>query len=198
MKVHVSDSFFESLRILQRYEAWHNRMWRALTRDFWIFLKNVWKFRQELWSHRWWDYSFTLQMIQRSLIIMEKGMHGGMEIPETRDKKIAKMQRAIQILDNIIENKYIDMAEEELGPIYYTQLDFAPVEGKPDLFQLVDNDTPEEKSHNSKVYKRSDEIETQEWKELWEIFQGQDFNKFNKEIDWSKQFDGSGLKSWWD
>jgi hypothetical protein len=129
---------------------------------------------------------------------MEKDMHRGMEVRETREKKIEKMQRAIQILDNIIESRYIDMAEEQLGPLYRTELDFAPVEGSPDLFQIVDNETPEEKSHNSKVYERSVEIENQEWKELWEIFQGQDYDKFNKDIDWTEQFDGSGLKGWWD
>jgi hypothetical protein len=198
MKVNLTNTFFESLEKIQRYEAWHNRAWRALTRDFWIFLKNVWKFRKELWDHRWWDYSFTLQMIRRSLIIMERGMHDGMEVRETLDKKIEKMQRAIQILDNIIDSRYIEMAEAELGPLYHVELEFETVENRSDLFQIVDRCSPEEKSHNSRVYSRSNELEKVEWGELWEIFQGQDYDKFNKEIDWTKQFDGSGLRNWWD
>lgn len=191
MKVNATDSFFESLRR-------HNRMWRAVTSDLWQFFKNVWRFRKELWSHRWWDYSFTLQMLRKSLIVMEEGMHRGMEIRETREKKIQKMQRAIQILDNILDSEYINMAEEELGKTHYRELDFKPVEGKEDLYKIVDDDTPEEKEHNRKVYERSDYLEKQEWAELWRIFDGQDYDKFNKEKEWNDQFDGSGLKNWWD
>lgn len=198
MKVGASDSFFESLKRLARYEAWHNRMWRAVTRDLWEFLKNVWKFRKELWAHRWWDYSFTLQMLRRSLIVMEKGMHAGMEVRETRDKKIEKMQRAIQILDNIIDSRYIGMAEYELGEIHHRELKFKPVEGKENLYELDDESTPEEYEHNKKVYERSDELESQEWAELWRILEGQDYSKIDKNVDWNSQFDGTGLKGWWD
>jgi hypothetical protein len=28
--------------------------------------------------------------------------------------------------------------------------------------------------------------------------QGQDYDKFKKAKDWNEQFDGSGLRSWWD
>jgi hypothetical protein len=130
-----------------------------------------------------------------------------MEIRETRDKKIEKMQRAIQILDNILDDKYTEMAELELGEIIYRPWEFEETGDTTDnplgeksekLYRLVDNDTPEEKEHNSKVFARSREIEEAEWNELWIIFRGQDYDKFNKNVDWNKQFDGSGLRSWWD
>jgi hypothetical protein len=63
---------------------------------------------------------------------------------------------------------------------------------------LVDNETEEEKAHNKKVYERASEIEEQEWNELFELLKGQDYKNFNKEIDWYKQFNGSGIKNWWD
>jgi hypothetical protein len=198
MKMSFSDSFFNSLDKLQRYEAWHNRMWRAITRDFWQFLKNIWRFREELWAHRWWDYRFTLEMLRKSLVIMEKGMHNGVEVHETRSKKIEKMQRAIAILNNIIDDSYIKMAEDELGEIIYRDWEFEDVPDQPGYSRLIDNETPEEREHNSKVFARSRELEEIEWKEFWEIMQGQNYDKFNKEEDWNKQFDGSGLRSWWD
>jgi hypothetical protein len=37
-----------------------------------------------------------------------------------------------------------------------------------------------------------------EWEELWIIIQGQDYTKFDKDIDWYEQFDGTGLRGWWD
>jgi hypothetical protein len=63
---------------------------------------------------------------------------------------------------------------------------------------LVDKDTPEERAHNKKVFERSSEIEEQEWNELLSILKGQDTTKFDKGLDWYEQFDGSGLKNWWD
>jgi hypothetical protein len=173
-------------------------MWRAITRDFWQFLKNIWRFREELWAHRWWDYRFTLEMLRKSLVIMEKGMHNGVEVHETRSKKIEKMQRAIAILNNIIDDSYIKMAEDELGEIIYRDWEFEDVPDQPGYSRLIDNETPEEREHNSKVFARSRELEEIEWKEFWEIMQGQNYDKFNKEEDWNKQFDGSGLRSWWD
>jgi hypothetical protein len=198
MKINAKDSFFESLERLSAYEAWHNRLWRAVTGDLWKFFKNVWAFRRELWEHRWWDYRFTIIMLRRSLVIMEKGMHDGMEIRETRDKKIEKMKRAIQILNNISDDSYISMAEKELGNLVMKPMEFIPLEENPELYEMVDNETPEEAEHNRKIFKRSTELEQQEWQELWQIFQGQDYDKFNKEEDWNEQFDGSGLKGWWD
>ena len=43
-----------------------------------------------------------------------------------------------------------------------------------------------------------EEIEKQEWNELFQILKGQDYAKFNKKTDWNEQFDGTGLKGWWD
>lgn len=137
-------------------------------------------------------------MLKRSLVIMEAGMHDGIEIMETRSKKIEKMQRAIKILENITDDCYIGMAEAELGEIVRHDWEFEEVEDSPGHMRLIDKDTPEEAEHNRKVFARSRELETAEWKELWIIFQGQDYDKFNKETDWNKQFDGTGIQSWWD
>jgi hypothetical protein len=90
------------------------------------------------------------------------------------------------------------MAEKELGELMIHDWEFEPVPDKPGYSQLVDNDTDEEKEHNKKVFNRAREIGEQEWNELFEILKGQDTSKFDKDIDWYKQFDGSGLRGWWD
>ena len=53
-------------------------------------------------------------------------------------------------------------------------------------------------ANNSKIFDLSRKLEEDEWKELWTIFQGQDYTKFDKNIDWNKQFDGTGLRGYWD
>jgi hypothetical protein len=198
MKVNFGNSFFDSLKDWARYDAWYNKLWRAITRDLWQFFKNIWRFKRELWEHRWWDYRFTIIMLRRSLIIMEAGLRDGMEIPETRNKKIEKINRAIQILDNISEDNYISMAEKELGNLIMKDFEWKPSDTHPECYELVDNETEEEKNHNRKIFKLSTELEQQEWKEIWSILQGQDYDKFDKETDWNKQFDGTGLRGWWD
>jgi hypothetical protein len=163
-----------------------------------------------LWNHRWWDYRYTLEALQTSLEIMEAKMHDGIEVRESRDKKIAKMQRAIQILKNINDDRYIEMAEEEFGELYLRDWDFEDVPDKPGYSQLVDNETPFEKRHNRKVFNRARKLEDMEWKELWKIFEGQDirgYKKFEKTLtdeqkrktdSYYQWFDGSGLNGWWD
>jgi hypothetical protein len=102
------------------------------------------------------------------------------------------------------------MAESELGEVVHHPWEFEDVEDNPRCSRLVDNDTPEEKEHNRKVYNRSYEIEGQEWEELFKLLKGQNHEEYRKLYDaqsekdvkndnlWDEWFDGSGIKGWWD
>ena len=172
------------------------------------FFKNVWFFRKEMWRFRSWDYSFNLQLLSRSL---EKTVHTieyyGMEVDSSRMKKVQKIKRAIELMNNLRTDSYIEMAEKELGELKSIDFNFEPTEENPELFQLVDSDV-EEREHNRKVFILSDKIESEEWKELFSILKGQDIEEYRKLFDsvsddekrdlWDKWFDGSGMKHWWD
>ena len=108
------------------------------------------------------------------------------------------MRRALQLLKNKNHDSYVDIAEKELGDVISHEWKFEPSPEHLDCYQLVDEDTDEEKAHNRKVFDRAREIEVDEWNELFVLLKGQDYSKFNKEKDWNEQFDGSGLKGWWD
>jgi|LakMenEpi03Aug12_release.lakeMendotaPanAssembly.Ray.scaffolds.fasta_scaffold132738_5 hypothetical protein len=219
MKVGFADSFGDSLKTLIRHESWWYKTYEVVRYKIPVFFKNIYRFRKMLWNHRWYDYRFTLEALQTSLEIMEAKMHDGIEVRESRDKKIAKMQRAIQILKNINDDKYIDMAEGELGVLYMRDWQFEETgettdnpfgENNEKLYVLVDNETPSEKKHNRKVFDRARKLEAQEWKELWKIFEGQDINGYKKfkttksaeemlKTDtWNEWFDGSDMRGWWD
>lgn len=122
----------------------------------------------------------------------------GNEVDESRLKKVDAMRRVIQLIQNYNNDSYIDMAEKELGNLVLHDWEFEPVPDNPEYSQMVDKDTPEEKEHNSKVFARAREIQEKEWDELFLILKGQDYTKFDEAIDWNKQFDGSGLRGWWD
>jgi hypothetical protein len=210
MKVEFKDTFFESVQKLVWYDTKLWKFWQTIRYDIPGFVKNIYRFRKELYSHAWWDYRYTLEMLHRSLVIMEAKMHDGMEIRESRDKKIAKMQRAIQILKNIIDDNYIEMAEAELGKLVMHDWEFEDVTDRPGYSKLVDNETASEKRHNRKVFNRARKLEAMEWKELWKIFEGQDIRGYKKLTKyksaeemissdvWNEWFDGSDMRGWWD
>lgn len=176
-----------------------NKLIKLIRRDIPNFIKNVWRFKSALWNHVWWDHHGALEFLQISLTHMSNNVEKyGFEVDESRLKKVEKMRRAAQLIKNYNEHLYSEMAEKELGEIFYNGIEFEECPDHPGYFQLVDNDTPEEKEHNKKVYSRAREIETQEWNELFEILKGQDYTQFNSTEDFDNQFDGSGLKNWWD
>jgi hypothetical protein len=192
MKVEIKDTFFESVEKLVWYDTKLWKVWAAIRYDIPLFFKNVWRFRKELYNHQWWDYRFHLEMMYRSLSIMEKGMsEKGIEVTETRDVKVQKMRRALELLKHKLDDDYIQRAEVELGELNRNPIEFEPIEGKEGLYRLVDNDTPAEKKHARNVYKRARVIEEKEWKELWDIFKGKKFTTWEK-------YDGSDLRGWWD
>jgi len=192
MKVEFKDTFFESVEKLVWYDTNLWKVWSAIRYDIPLFFKNVWRFRKELYNHQWWDYRFHLEMMYRSLSIMEKGMsEKGIEVAETRNVKLIKMRRALELLKHKLDDDYIQRAEDELGQLSNNPIEFEPVEGNDELYRMVDNDTPAEKRHDRKVYKRARVIEENEWKELWDIFKGRKFTTWDK-------YDGSDLRGWWD
>ena len=191
MEIKFADSFFESLKVLNRHQTWWYKIYEFFTYRLPQFIKNIYKFRKELYNHRWWDYSFTFQMLKRSLEIQVKGMdEKGNEVKETLDKKLVKMKRVIEILDNRIESKYVEIAEEKFGELFhFSDWDFSK-----------DHFTKEQEDHNKKVFQFAHKLEKQEWKELWKILDGQNYESYDKEKhgEFNDWYDGSGILGWWD
>ncbi len=192
MDVQFTDSFTKSLKRLVWHESKVYKFYSLFRYDIPHFFTNIWKFRKQLWSHHWWDYRFTLNMLERSLTIMESGMSTkGMEVSETREPKVKAIRRALELLQNNKEDNYVAKAEIELGELVMHDWEFEEVDGG--NYRLLDKDTPEEKEHNRKVFQRAKEIEDAEWKELWEIFKGTRYSK-----KYGKKYDGTDMRSWWD
>ena len=191
MKVEASDSFFESLERLAWYDTKLWKVWEFIKRTIPRFFKNIWRFRKELASHEWWDYRYTLEMLYRSLVIMESKMHDGMEIRETRDKKVIKMQRAIQLLKHKLDDDFTKRIEAELGELILHDWEFEELENG--NHRVIDNDTPAERKHNRKIFKEAHKLEDKEWIELWNILKGTKYSK-----TWGDTFDGTDMRGWWD
>jgi len=207
MKVQFADTFTDSLRRLIRHQTWWYKTYSLFRHDLPRFFKNVWTFRKALWNHYWFDHHGTLRFLETGLTNISDTIEKyGNEVDGPRLKKVAKMRRAIELIKNYNEDKYIEMAESELGPLVLHDWEFEPVPDKPEYSRIIDRDTEEEKIHNRKVFDRAREIEEKEWKELFEILKGQSPTEYQMFLDksedkgsaWDNWFDGSGIKGWWD
>jgi hypothetical protein len=210
MGLKYEDSVFEKIvdKIYYDYKLW--KVKDTLIIGIPNFFKNIWRFRRELYRHQWWDYHFTLQMLYRSLSIMVVKLEkDGIEIDSHRLKKVNAIKRALAILKSEIDGDYIERAELKYGEISTRPFQFEPIENS-NLFRMIDNDTAAEKKHMTKVFAYARKIEEAEWKELWKIFEGQDYKDYRKitkkltpkEMQdmnvWNDWFDGSDLRGWWD
>lgn len=148
------------------------------------FFKNVWRFRKPLYQFRWWDYYSLLQFMQIAIEHMvDETKTKSTEVDSTRIPKIAKMERASQILKNQLDSYvYMDMAEEKYGKLIDKDSDFIPLDSNSDLFTYEDNLTDEERKHNGEVFAYSIKLEESEWGEFCNIIKDKK----------------TGLKSWWD
>ena len=211
MKIQFADTFSESLKTLIWHESRIYKFYSFFRYDIGRFIKNVWRFRKALSNHYWWDHHGTLMFMETGLTHMADNMEvKGMEVDGPRMKKVAAMRRAVEIIKNYNQSNYIEMAESELGPIYLHDWNFEEVPDKPGYSRLVEEDTPEERKHNKKVFDRVRQIEENEWDELFKILKGQDYKEYRKLVKldkkreikndnlWDEWFDGSGLKGWWD
>jgi hypothetical protein len=199
MKVGFADTFWDSLKVMRRHNTWWYKTYELFRYDLPRFFSNIWRFRRGLWGHHWWDHHGMLKFTEAGLIHMsDKLEKNGLEVDESRLKKVEAMRRVIKLIQNYNNDSYIEMSESELGELIHHPWEFEDIEDKPGFSRLVDKETEEEKEHNSKVFERSREIEESEWNELFELLKGQDYSKFNKDEEWSEQFNGSGLRGWWD
>lgn len=211
MKVGISNGFFDSLKKINTHQEWWYKVYEFIKYGIPRFLKNVWRFRNNLFEFYDWDYSYNLSIFKRSLEITADYIENkGLELNVSKLKKVAKMRRVIHLLDNVRGDDNIEKAEKELGALFLYDWDFEDVPDYPGRSRLIDNQTEEQKLHNSKVFARAQEIEESEWNELWQILKGQnnnDFTSFAKKLKdsgddktdtWDKWFDGSGIRGWWD
>jgi hypothetical protein len=209
MKVEFKDTFFESVERLVWYDTKLFKVWDVIRRGIPNFFKNIYLFRRELYNHQWYDYRYTLEMLHRSLTIMvDKLEKDGIEEDVSRGKKVAKIKRAIQLLNNRLNDNYIEQAEAEFGKLHLKPLESEDLGNG--TSRLLDTNTKEENEHNRRVFKLASTIDDREWRELWNIFKGQsilDYKKHLKTIPteeqktrdvWNEWYNGSDMRGWWD
>ena len=173
------------------------------------FLKNLWYFRKQLWEFRSWDFTYNLDMFARSLNMTAECLQNGNEIESSRFKKVEKIKRVVELLNNFSNCNFIEQAEKELKMevIFHGHKFISSVE-RPGFYELVDERTDEEKKQNDTIFDRSTQIENEQWEELWSILKGNGGHTKDQIVDMYPEQpennteeninDGSDCRSWWD
>ncbi len=99
----------------------------------------------------------------------------GYEVEYSRDRKVAKMRRAVELLNNAGKDNFIEQAEKELG--------FEVETGKPINEPATEND--------KRIFARARLIEIKQWVELWAIIKGDDA------LASYENHNGSDIRGWW-
>lgn len=171
------------------------------------FIGNIWRFRRVLSTHKWWDYSFTLDTLKTSLQIVSDGIEKkGHEVDEFRLKKVAAMRRCIELIDNHRNNNHLDRAEEILGIKFDYSFNRNTEEDR--------TKTDKEKADEKFLFQYAHKMEQDEWNEIWDIIKGQKYSQWEMrkeaftdaersdykfmDAEYLKWYDGSGMRGWWD
>jgi len=133
-------------------------------------IKNLRRFFWVIWKYRGWDYTYNLLLLKRGLEVYLT--FPNYEVDKGRIPKENDIKRVIQIIENLYKSPYLSFAEKELGEIVFGGMDFKELKEKDDkgekLYEWVDGRTKKEKKHSDKVFKRSEELEQNEWNELFD------------------------------
>ena len=171
------------MRIVRQFKWW----WF----DFKQGCKNIMTFWRVIWRFKPWDYGYQLQLWRASLVPLRNAIQAGNEVEAMRLKKVAKIQRCIDLIDRIQANDYFALAEAELG----------------ETVEILDIATEYRIDKFKRVATLAENMEERDWMELWKTLQGQryiEFEMMHEKLDIKSDeayitwFDGSGMKTWWD
>ena len=204
MDVKFAPSFFKSLKRMQRRNTWWYKIYNFFRYELIRGIKHIFFFWRVIWNFRSWDSHYQMKILARSLEPLAHNLeHYGNEVEVPRMKKVAKIKRAIEILNNHTEDNYIELAEKELGYEIDMTYGFLGIKDGEEEPQKI-------KDANQKIYSLADEKKDDEWNELWRIFRGQEYTAYQMLMDrmtkeeqrkkdyWSLWFDGTGIRGWWD
>lgn len=129
---------------------WRNRVLPTATVPFW-FLKNVWRFRRELFHFRDFDYAYNLRIFARSLEITAEFLESGdaMSASAKRDARdIRKFLRYLRTHEEPMREA------ERLSGKDFAELYLDPDTQRPEFRELME---------------LAEKVEVRSWKNSWKL-----------------------------
>ena len=169
------------------------RVWNFFRYDIHQGVRNLFYFFPVVWKYRVWDYEYILPFILYGLRDIRSSISTGLESESTRDPKIAAISRAIYILEHVIQDDWLELAEEKLGKTHLDKFwNFKRAGGNElnesglTIWVQDDQRTPEEAAHDRVVMNLRNQMEDDSWDELFDILKG------------DENIPGSDMRGWWD
>lgn len=203
MEVKFADSFWDSLDRMISRERWYWKTWDWIRYDFPKGVYNIFYFWRVVWNFRPWDHHGQLSLWEKSMPRLRDSIKNGNEIRISADKKVAQMDKLIEIICRLNEDYYIKYAEEQLG--HGVDISYGVFGNK-----NGDEEPQEIKDKNRAIFNLSHELEERDWEDFFRILKGQDHEEFKKMREtlseeekrdhdtYHKWFDGTGIRGWWD
>ena len=152
-------------------------------------INNLIRFRKAVWGFWDFDYHSSLKILKFNLELLYKRIENGHEIEESRDKKLLDIKRCIELLNNQLEDDYVDRVgglNSSKYPFEFEDIDpNIPKDSPLKRFKLKEFCSEKEQEEDSKTFEKARKLEEKEWKELWETIS----NGKNHEF---------GMRGWWD
>lgn len=174
--------------------------------DLYRGISNLFRFLKPVWNYRSWDYHYTLVLFKSGLKHLYNNFEKySMEIDKTRLLKVEKMKRALFLLNVINNDLFLNEAEKILNIKYtFGKIETIPnkKEGMYDVLTLDSGLTKEQIKNNHMLLNKTNKLEDEYWKELWDIIKGNGYFYYsyqnNKEKQNKIEFDGTDIRGWWD
>lgn len=77
-------------------------------------LKNFWHFKKVIWRHRWWDYSYTDDLVEEAYKIMAENWHKNHYVGGDKDEKELKHIVGLFKKKREIDTFTVDDDEEDI------------------------------------------------------------------------------------
>lgn len=128
----------------------------------------------------------------------------GLEIDETRRKKVYYMRRCIHLIDLLAKDEFDQQAEINLGKkLILRPFRLEPIEGSTSK-ELIFDDKPGDAEINWTIFVEAARLEKEAWCELFDILKGEvhNYDVFTKlelkEKAYEDYQNGKGIMNWWD
>lgn len=190
-----------SIRLRYKLEA----LYDLFRYDFPRFIKNIWRFRKQMWEYRPWDYGYTMDNLRQSLYLMSEYIDKrGLEVDESRRKKVYYMKRCIHLIDLLAQDDFHKQAEINLGKkLVIRPFRLEPIEGSTSKMLEFD-DEPGDAENNWAIWIEASRLQKETWYELFDILKGEvhNYDVFTKPELKEKAYEdyqnGKGIMNWWD
>ena len=158
-----------------------------------------------MWEYRPWDYGYTMDNLRQSLYLMSEYIDKrGLEVDESRRKKVYYMKRCIHLIDLLAQDDFHKQAEINLGKkLVIRPFRLEPIEGSTSK-RAVSDDEPGDAENNWAIWIEASRLQKETWYELFDILKGEvhNYDVFTKPELKEKAYEdyqnGKGIMNWWD